>query len=54
MGQAAAGCPEMRERLGEMDEERSELLAVLRAGGACAERLTGVERALRDRQSLIW
>ncbi|MDF9408345.1 AAA domain-containing protein [Pelotomaculum isophthalicicum JI] len=46
--QAAAGRPEMQERLRELEDERSELLAGLRAGGARGGRLTEVEQALRD------
>ncbi|MFA5384174.1 MAG: AAA domain-containing protein [Eubacteriales bacterium] len=45
---AAAGCPEIWESLRGLENERGELLAGLRAGGARGERLTGVERALRN------
>lgn len=45
---AAAGRPEMRERLRELEDERGELLAGLRAGGAWGERLTEVEQSLRN------
>ncbi|NLI12222.1 MAG: AAA family ATPase [Peptococcaceae bacterium] len=50
---AAAGRPEMRERLRELEDERGELLARLRAGGARGERLTEVERALRDLKAAL-
>ncbi len=50
---AAAARPEVRERLRELEDERGELLAGLRAGGARGEHLTAVEQSLRDlRESL--
>lgn len=52
-GLAAAGRPEMRERLKELEDERGRLLATLRAGGARDRRLTEVERALRDLKAAL-
>ncbi len=50
---AAAGCPEIWEKLREYEEEGGELLAGLRSGGVRGSRLTAVEQALRDlRESL--
>ncbi|HAG11823.1 MAG TPA: hypothetical protein DCK76_10735 [Desulfotomaculum sp.] len=44
---AAAGFPEIWKSLRELENERGELLAGLRAGGVRRERLTEVERTLR-------
>ncbi len=50
---AAAGRPEMWERTGELEEERSALLARLRAGGARDKRLSEVEQALRGMRTAL-
>ena len=50
---AVADHPEMWERRRELEDERSELLAGLRAGGARGARLTEVERALRDLRATL-
>ncbi|MDD4369286.1 MAG: AAA domain-containing protein [Oscillospiraceae bacterium] len=50
---AAAGRPEMLEQLRELEDERGRLLAGMRGGGARDERLTGVERSLRDLRAAL-
>jgi len=46
--QAAARCPDLRDRRRELEAERSALLAELRAGRQPGSRLSEVERALRE------
>jgi hypothetical protein len=50
---AAAGRPEMWERLRDLEDERGEQLARLRAGNARSERLTEVERSLRELRAAL-
>ncbi len=50
---AAADQPEMWERIRELENERGELLARLRAGGARDKRLSDVEQALRNLRTAL-